>query len=288
MSRNRFQSLIVSGHVLVNSDIIRDVDYSLKYGDEIFIEDINLEQETTHLTPDENVEFSILYEDEDIVVINKPAGVIVHPGAGNLSHTLVNGLLHHCGKSLSESENRPGIVHRIDKDTSGILVVAKNNFSHNELAKQFVSHTIKRKYICFCHSVPHPLSGKVETFVTRDKKNRLKMSVSQNDGKKAVTFYKTLKNFSGIASKVECELKTGRTHQVRLHMSHIGCSLIGDSTYKNKNYAHQSEISIISRQALHAYFLEFNHPSSGKLMHFETALPEDMDCLEIKLGLLKK
>ena len=156
--------------------------------------------------PDDQVPFEILFEDDDLLVINKPAGIVVHPGAGNRDHTLVNGLAYHCGKNLStiNSEIRPGIVHRIDKDTSGILVVAKNDFAHIQLSKQFEVHSIKRKYICFLYSVLRLLNGKIETLISRSEKNRLKMSVSQSKGKKAVTIYRTIKNFSNYASKVEC------------------------------------------------------------------------------------
>jgi 23S rRNA pseudouridine1911/1915/1917 synthase len=163
-------------------------------------------------------------------------------------------------------------------------VVAKNDFSHCKLAKQFATHSLTRKYICFCYSTPHPSWGKITTLIARDKNNRLKMSVSKNVGRNAVTFYKTLQTFSQFASKIECELKTGRTHQIRVHMSHLKCSLIGDSLYKVKNYAIPNEIANFvnrfPRQALHAYFLEFVHPRSQKIMRFESDLPEDMKELE--------
>lgn len=233
--------------------------------------------------------FSILYEDEDLLIIDKPAGVVVHPGAGNYSRTLVNGLAHHCGQSLSSGsdESRPGIVHRLDKDTSGILVVAKNDFAHAELARQFTTHSIARKYLCFCYAILRLPRGKIETLISRDGNNRLKMCVSRDGGKAAVTLYRTLETFSGIASKVECELKTGRTHQIRVHMSHLGHSLIGDSLYRAKNYSIPKEIAHyvnnFPRQALHAYFLEFSHPRSGKPMHFEADLPSDMQELELVL-----
>jgi 23S rRNA pseudouridine1911/1915/1917 synthase len=210
----------------------------------------------------------------------------VHPGAGNHSHTLVNGLVYHCGKALSSGSDqyRPGIVHRTDKDTGGILVVAKNDFSHAELAKQFAVHSVKRKYICFCFGIPQPQYGKIETLIARDKSNRLKMAVVPDNGRRAVTLYKTIKTFSTFAAKAECELETGRTHQIRVHMSHRKCSLIGDSLYKAKNYFIPKEIlnfvNGFSRQALHAYFLEFLHPRSQKKMRFTSDLPEDMQLLE--------
>jgi 23S rRNA pseudouridine1911/1915/1917 synthase len=285
LSRSKIRILILEGCVRVNSALITDPNYRPKVGDRILLKN-NRETAKPDLTPDADVKFSVLYEDEDLLIIDKPAGITVHPGAGNYSHTLINGLVHHCGESLSSGSDqyRPGIVHRIDKDTSGILVVAKNDFSHAKLAEQFAIHSIKRRYICFCHGVPQPLCGKIETFIARDKNNRLKMAVAPDSGRNAVTFYKTLKIFSTFAAKVECELKTGRTHQIRVHMSHRKCSLVGDSLYRAKNYAVPKEIADVinnfPRQALHAYFLEFSHPRSGKTLHFETDLPEDMRFLE--------
>jgi 23S rRNA pseudouridine1911/1915/1917 synthase len=285
MSRSRIQLLISSGCVQVNGKQLLDSNYRPKIGDKISLEE-NTAIRKPDLIPDASVAFSILYEDEDLLVIDKPAGVVVHPGAGNYAHTLVNGLVHHCGASLSSGsdEFRPGIVHRLDKDTSGILVAAKNDFTHAELAKQFAAHSISRKYLCFCYSILRFSQGKIETLISRDRNNRLKMCVSRENGKTAVTLYRTLETFAGIASKIECELKTGRTHQIRLHMSHLGHSLVGDSLYRRKNYAIPQEIShcinAFSRQALHAYFLEFLHPRSCKSMHFETNLPTDMLELE--------
>ncbi|MBR1734538.1 MAG: RluA family pseudouridine synthase [Alphaproteobacteria bacterium] len=284
LSRSKIKNLIETGHVFVNKKLITDPNYYLKAKEEITID---YSDNTQEIAPeaDCSVVFSILYEDQDIIVINKPAGVVVHPGAGNFSHTLVNGLVYHCD-CLSEGSNksRPGIVHRIDKNTSGILVIAKNDQAHAILAEQFQIHSIKRKYICFCYSVPRINNGKIETQISRDPKNRLKMSVSNNKGKKAITIYKTLKIFSTFAAKIECELHTGRTHQIRVHMSHMGHSLIGDHLYKKKNYAIpksiEKYINNFPRQALHAYFLEFTHPTTKKTMRFEIELPEDLKELE--------
>ncbi len=293
VSRTKIQSWIKGGFVYVNSREVADPNFSLKFDDNISVEE-NVPSDKIEIHPDEKVSFEILFEDDDLLVINKPAGVVVHPGAGNRDHTLVNGLAHHCGKNLStiNSEIRPGIVHRIDKDTSGILVVAKNDFSHMQLAKQFEVHSIKRKYICFLYSVLRPLNGKIETLISRSEKNRLKMSVSQSKGKKAVTIYRTIKNFSNYASKVECELLTGRTHQIRVHMSNLGNSLIGDRTYKVKNYSlpkeYVKEINEFPRQALHAYFLEFIHPRTKKIMRFECDMPDDMKNLEDLLNKIEK
>lgn len=284
-SRNKIQSMIISGCVSIDGRVIINVNYILKIRQRISICQ-NLDLQKSVLSADETVKFSILYEDNDLIVINKPAGVVVHPGAGNYEHTLVNGLAYYYGQFLSSGsdEYRPGIVHRIDKGTSGILVVAKNDHTHSHLTMQFQIHSIKRKYICFCYGVPAKTNGKIDTFIGRDRKNRLKMAVVKDPGKRAITFYRTLKVFSRYASKVECELHTGRTHQIRVHMSHMGHSLIGDSLYKAKNYSIPADISKyiyqFSRQALHAYLLEFIHPTTGKTMHFETDLPEDMMELE--------
>lgn len=277
----------------MNSKGVVDPNFSLKIEDVVSVEE-DVPSDKIEIRPDKEVLFEILFEDDDLLVINKPAGVIVHPGAGNRDRTLVNGLAYHCGKNLStiNSEIRPGIVHRIDKDTSGILVVAKNDFAHMQLAKQFEIHSIKRKYVCFLYSVLRPLNGKIETLISRSQNNRLKMSVSQSKGKKAVTIYRTVKNFSNYASKVECELLTGRTHQIRVHMSSLGNSLIGDRTYKVKNYSlpkeFAKEINEFPRQALHAYFLEFVHPRTEKIMRFECEMPDDMKNLEDLLNKIEK
>lgn len=293
VSRTKIQSWIKSGFVCVNSKEVIEPNFSLKIEDIVSVEE-DVPSDKIEIHPDEEVPFEILFEDDDLLVINKPAGVIVHPGAGNRNRTLVNGLAYHCGRNLStiNSEIRPGIVHRIDKDTSGILVVAKNDFAHMQLAKQFEIHSIKRKYVCFLYSVLRPLNGKIETLISRSQNNRLKMSVSQSKGKKAVTIYRTVKNFSNYASKVECELLTGRTHQIRVHMSSLGNSLIGDRTYKVKNYSlpkeFAKEINEFPRQALHAYFLEFVHPRTEKIMRFECEMPNDMKNLENLLNKIEK
>jgi 23S rRNA pseudouridine1911/1915/1917 synthase len=312
-SRSKIQEIITAGKVHVNDKVVADVNYHLKYRDEVTVscEHCVMSSERTPLIAESDVAFDVLYEDEDLLVVNKPAGLVVHPGAGNHQHTLVNGLMYHCGSAQLSSGSdamRPGIVHRIDKDTSGVIVIAKNDRSHAALAEQFRVHSIKRRYICFCYGVPAQLNGKIDTFIARDRKNRLKMAVSDNvrsnithnisdstccdanyKGKRAITFYRTLAVFSKFASKIECELHTGRTHQIRTHMAYIGNSLIGDSVYKAKNYAMPANIADyinkFPRQALHAYFLEFEHPTSKKIMHFETELPQDIKNLESTLFL---
>ncbi len=287
LSRTKIQDLIAEGFVQVNGIPEIRENFSLKPRDEILLIPHLATQENS-LIPDENVKFSINYEDESILVIDKPAGVVVHPGAGNFSGTLVHGLLSHCDSLSSGSEiSRPGIVHRIDKDTSGILVIAKNDFVHQKLAQQFAEHSIRRKYVCFCYGILQPERGRMETLISRDKNNRLRMAVSKNSGKKAITIYNTLEKFGKFVSKVECELKTGRTHQIRVHLSHLGHSLIGDKLYKFKNYALPTEnrdlIENFPRQALHAFFLEFQHPVSGKILTFTSEIPKDMKELERRL-----
>ena len=187
-----------------------------------------------------NIFLDVIFEDKDILVINKPKGMVVHPGAGNFENTLANALIFKYKNSLSNLNGklRPGIVHRIDKETSGILVVAKNNLSHSNLGKQFSDHSIKRKYKCLVWGVVRPLNGRIETLISRNKKNRQLMSVSEIVGKKAITNYKTLKVFNKKdipkISLLECELETGRTHQIRVHLKYKGASILGDKKYGKK------------------------------------------------------
>ena len=290
-SRSKIQAMISSGCISIDGQTILDPNFAVKFKSEITLRHDSAPQKLS-LTPDASVEFVVLYEDEDLIVVDKPAGVVVHPGAGNYEHTLVNGLAHYCGTNLSTGSDdcRPGIVHRIDKDTSGILVVAKNDQAHAGLARQFHEHSIERKYVCFCYGIPGCSSGKIETQIARSKLNRLKMAVTDEDGKHALTSYRTLRTFSKYAAKIECELHTGRTHQIRVHMSHIGHSLIGDSLYKVKNYAMHREIAgyvrEFPRQALHARLLSFIHPITAKVMRFESEIPEDMTELEEIFGQL--
>lgn len=284
ISRSKIQQVIEAGGVFVNGIPVSDSGHKAKIGDIINFNSELCSNDRPDLEPDSSVSFDVLYEDEELLVINKPAGVVVHAGAGNRKHTLVNGLIYHCNLSRGSDDSRPGIVHRIDKDTSGILVVAKNDYVHAALAEQFALHSITRKYICFCYGVFNLRNNKIETMIARDRSNRLKMAVSENAGKRAVTIYRTLQTYGSFASKLECELKTGRTHQIRVHLSSLGHSLIGDSLYKFKTYSLPKNVAekIISftRQALHAYYIEFIHPITGKAMAFKNDLPEDMKILE--------
>ena len=231
-------------------------------------------------------------------MVNKPSGMVVHPGAGNFKKTLVNALVFQYKKKLSNINGglRPGIVHRIDKETSGLLVVAKNNLAHSKLAKQFSEHTIKRKYLALVWGVIRPLKGKIETLIGRSKKNRQLMTVSEVKGKKAITNYSTQKvyNINDVPkiSLVECELETGRTHQIRVHMSYKGNPLLADKQYGKKNIKFkkinkdfEKKISSLNGQTLHAKSLGFFHPHNNKFMSFESSLPKNYKKL---LDLLNK
>ena len=241
----------------------------------------------------------ILFEDNDLLIINKPSGMVVHPGAGNYDKTLVNALIYKYKNKLSNINGslRPGIVHRIDKETSGLLVVAKNNITHANLGKQFSEHKIERKYIGLVWGIIEwQFKGKIKTLISRSKKNRQLMTVSSISGKKAITNYKTLKVFNikdiPKISLIECELETGRTHQIRVHMQYKGASLLGDRQYGKKNIKFkkinrdfEKRLSILSGQALHAKSLGFLHPKKNKFISFDSKLPNDFNKL---LNLLEK
>lgn len=227
----------------------------------------------------ENIQLDILYEDDDVLVVNKPAGMVVHPGAGNHSGTLVNALLHHCKDSLSGigGVKRPGIVHRIDKDTSGVLVVAKNDFAHVHLSEQFSAHTIERVYQAFVWNFVQNETGTVVGNIGRSSSDRQKMAVVKVGGKSAITHYQRQDvYYNGLVSLVQCVLETGRTHQIRVHMTSINHSLIGDSVYGQIPKSAPAYLRYFPRQALHAGFLAFIHPKTGKRMAFEAPLPNDL------------
>ena len=284
-TRSFVKKLILQKFVSVNRKICISPSLKIKTNDKIIIKMIK--ERENELIP-KKIRLNIIYEDSDILVINKPKGLVVHPGAGNFQNTLANGLVFRYKKNLSNlnGDFRPGIVHRIDKETSGLLVVAKNNLSHSVLSKQFSNHTIKRKYDCLVWGVIRPLTGKIETLITRNKNNRQLMTVSEINGKRAVTNYKTVKVFTGKdipkISLVECELETGRTHQIRVHFKYKGTSLIGDEQYGKKNIKFKKvnklfleNLNLIKGQALHAKTLEFNHPTKKKWMSFGSNYPVD-------------
>jgi 23S rRNA pseudouridine1911/1915/1917 synthase len=263
-SRTQVQQWIKEGHVLVNGTPVKS-NYKCSINDkiEIFIPD----PEVLDVLPEE-MGLDIYYEDQDVLVVNKPRGMVVHPAPGHLTGTLVNGLMAHC-KDLSGINGvlRPGIVHRIDKDTSGLLMVAKNDMAHESLVNQLVAKTVTRKYKAIVHGViPHDF-GTIDAPLGRDPKDRQSMTVV-DDGKHAVTHFHVLERFSAF-TLVECQLETGRTHQIRVHMKYIGYPLAGDPKYGPKKTLE------IDGQALHAGVLGFTHPRSGEYLEFEAPLPED-------------
>jgi 23S rRNA pseudouridine1911/1915/1917 synthase len=285
LSRSNIKKIIKLEQVKINSFIVVHASKKLKINDNIEITLIPTEK--TNILP-AKIKLNIVYEDKDIVIINKPAGMVVHPGAGNHNNTLVNALIYKYKKKLSNvnGNTRPGIVHRIDKETSGLLVVAKNNNAHSNLGKQFSDHTIKRTYQALSWGVLRPMKGRIETLVGRSRKNRQLMSVTEMSGKKAVTNYTTVKIFEikdiPKISFIECELETGRTHQIRVHMAYKGCSLLGDQQYGKKNIKFkkinkdfENKLKILNRQALHAKSLGFMHPLTNKFMQFKSKLPQD-------------
>ena len=235
ISRTRIKNLILKGKLKLNNEIINNPSKKTSAGDEIIFQ--IPEPEEASLKP-YNFKLEIIHEDEDLLIINKPAGIIMHPGAGNYDKTIVNALMHYNKDSLSTigDELRPGIVHRIDKDTSGLIVIAKNDITHENLSHQFSEHTVTRVYQLLIWGKLRPSSGKIDTFITRSSKNRQMMEVSSSKGKRAITNYKTIEIFENdntpTLSLVECRLETGRTHQIRVHMTHMGNSIMGDGKYK--------------------------------------------------------
>ena len=294
LTRSNIKKIINSDYVKINKKIADSSSKKVKLNDIIEIK--FLIKNSDKLLPNK-IKLNIHFEDQDILIINKPKGMVVHPGAGNYKNTLANALVYKYKDKLSNinGELRPGIVHRIDKETSGLLVVAKNNLSHSKLGKQFSEHSIKRKYLCLVWGVIRPLQGRIETLISRNKKNRQLMTVSDFNGKKAITNYKTIKVFSikdiPKISLIECELETGRTHQIRVHMKYKGASLLGDNQYGKKNIKFKKvnedffkKLSVLNGQALHAKSLGFIHPSKNKWVNFESELPSDFKKL---LDLLK-
>ena len=284
-TRTYLKKLIQSNRVRINNFIISSPSSKVKHRDLIIIDII--EENIQEIIP-KKIKLDIVYEDKDILLINKPKGMVVHPGAGNYRNTLVNALLYKYKKNLSNINGvlRPGIVHRIDKETSGLLVVAKNNFSHSNLGDQFAKHSIKRKYLCLAWGVIRPLKGKIVTLISRSKKNRQLMTVSDVNGKKAITNYKTVKVFNikdiPKISLIECELETGRTHQIRVHLKYKKTSLLGDTHYGKKkikfkkiNNEFLKRLNKLSGQALHAKTLGFTHPTTKKNLIFNSNLPDD-------------
>ena len=289
LSRTRLQSLIKNKNVKINGNIINSPSKKIKSEDNI---EVNFPPPIeTHIKPS-NIKLDILYEDDDLIIINKSAGVVIHPGAGNHQNTIVNGLLFKYKKNLSNigGKLRPGIIHRIDKDTSGVIVVAKNDNAHINLSKQFSEHTIKRKYEALVWGSLKPQSGIINEKIGRSERNRQLMAVKKEKGKIAITNYKTIKIFKNSdlpkISLIECQLETGRTHQIRVHMNFKGSPIVGDKSYgksktkfKKINLVAEKIIGDFTRQALHAKSLGFVHPTTKKNVFFESKRPKDFDKL---------
>jgi len=298
LSRTRIKNLILKGKLKLNGKVINSPSHKVLKGNKI-----NLEIPEPKKASLKSFDFklNIIYEDNDLLVINKPAGIIMHPGAGNYDNTIVNALMHYCKGNLSNigDELRPGIVHRIDKDTSGLVVIAKNNETHEDLSNQFNKHTINRIYQLMIWGKLRPQSGKIETLITRSTKNRQLMEVGINRGRNAVTNYKTLEVFENdrtpTLSLVECKLETGRTHQIRVHMKHKGNNILGDKKYKKKfkkfrNIDADLEKLILKldRQFLHAKTLGFTHPINRKEIEFSSFLPQELEKILKMLRKLSK
>ena len=294
ISRTRVKNLILNKSLKLNNKIMIDPAKKVKYGDILSL--LIPEPKKASLKP-YKYKLDIIYEDKDLIVLNKPAGIIMHPGAGNFDNTIVNALINYDKDSLSNigDEMRPGIVHRIDKNTSGLVVVAKNNQSHEHLSNQFSRHSIKRIYQLLIWGKIRPSKGKIETLITRSSKNRQMMEVSNMRGKKAITNYKTVELFENknipTLSLLECKLETGRTHQIRVHMNYLGNSIVGDDKYKKKfkkirniDPLIEKRLLSLKRQFLQAKTIGFIHPKKNKELIFNSILPQE---LEIILKMLR-
>ena len=264
-SRSRLQSLIHDGHIVLNGKATRPRTI-LREGDRIHLSEPPPEKIETE---PEEIPLEVLFEDADLLVINKPAGMVVHPGAGNARHTLVNALLAHC-RTLSGigGKERPGIVHRLDKETSGCLVVAKNDATHQNLSRQFAERTVEKIYLALVAGTMRKAHGIIDASIGRHRKHRQRMTVSEDRGRTARTDYRVVKSQNGI-SLVECVLHSGRTHQIRVHLHHLGHPVLGDKVYGRKGARE------FPRQMLHAWKLGFNHPRTGKRLTFEAPVPAD-------------
>ena len=294
ISRNRIKNLILDKKLKLNGKTLENP--SKKVSQDDILELIIPKPKKISLKPYE-FKLKICYEDEDLIILDKPAGIVMHPGAGNFDNTIVNALINYNKNFLSNigDELRPGIVHRIDKNTSGLVVIAKNNQTHENLSIQFANHSITRIYQLLIWGKIKPSKGKVETFITRSSKNRQLMEVSKTKGKNAITNYKTIEIFENkntpTLSLLECKLDTGRTHQIRVHMSYLGNNIVGDDKYKKKfkkikniNPLLEKKLLNLNRQFLHAKTLGFIHPKKNKEMIFNSNLPLE---LEIILKMLR-
>jgi 23S rRNA pseudouridine1911/1915/1917 synthase len=295
LSRSRLKALILAGSVSLGGAPVRDPAYHVAPGDTITID---VPEAVAPEPAGEDIALDIVYEDDDIIVIDKPSGLVVHPAAGHETGTLVNALIAHCGSSLSGigGVKRPGIVHRLDKDTTGLMVVAKNDRAHKSLTEQFADHgrtgAMRRGYLAFAWELPGRQRGTVDAPIDRHPFAREKMAVRAG-GREAITHWELREAFNGrngkpVAALLACQLETGRTHQIRVHLSHIGHPLMGDAVYgphfKTKasrlRPASQAALTALGRQALHAYLLALEHPKTGEILHWEAALPKDLLLLQ--------
>ena len=289
ISRTRIKNLILDKKLKVNNKILVDPSKRLSIND--IIDLVIPEPKKTSLKP-YKYKLDIIYEDDDLIVLNKPAGIVMHPGAGNFDNTIVNALLNYNKNSLSNigDELRPGIVHRIDKNTSGLVVIAKNNETHENLSNQFKNHSITRVYQLLIWGKLRPSKGKIETLITRSTRNRQMMEVSNTKGKKAITNYKTIEIFENdntpTLSLLECKLETGRTHQIRVHMKFLGNNIVGDDTYKKKfkkikniDPLLEERLLSLKRQFLHAKTIGFIHPKKKEEMIFNSILPQELEII---------
>lgn len=266
ITRSFVQKLIDKKNISVNSNY-KSCNYKIRYNDII---EVNIPSPEIIKTLPENIPLNIIYEDDDLLVVNKPKGMVVHPAVGNFAGTLVNALLYHCGDTLSgiNGEIRPGIVHRIDKDTSGLLIVAKNDYAHNKLALQIKEHSFNREYEAVVYGNIKNQEGIIDAPIGRNPADRKKMAVTSKSSKNAITHYRVLNRYNGF-THIKLKLETGRTHQIRVHMAYIGHPVAGDILYGPKKV-----IKSLNGQCLHARLIGFIHPRSGKYIEFETELPD--------------
>jgi 23S rRNA pseudouridine1911/1915/1917 synthase len=286
LSRSRIKTLIDEGRLRGETGPVTQPAEPVKAG-ATYILDLPAPIDATPRP--QQIPFPILYEDADLIVLDKPAGLVVHPAPGNLDGTLVNALLAHCGPSFTGigAERRPGIVHRLDKDTSGVMVVAKTQLASDALTAAFAARDLDRTYHALVWGLPQPLSGEIEGAIGRDKRDRKRMAVVDHGGKFALTRYRTMRAWQTSLALVECRLATGRTHQIRVHFAHIGHPIVGDPLYLRRvptaakaiNQPLRGHLLDFPRQALHAASLGFKHPRTGQPVHFEAALPADMEAL---------
>lgn len=277
LSRSYIQHLIENDFVTVNEKKCKS-NYKCKLNDKVVV---NAEEQKELDVVAENIPLDIVYEDDDIIIVNKPKNMVVHPACGHESGTLVNALLYHCGERLSTINGviRPGIVHRIDRNTTGLLVVCKNDLAHRNLAEQLKAHSITRKYHAICYGIFREPEGTVDAPIGRHEKDRKKMAINHKNGRRAVTHYKVLKELNHQYSYIECTLETGRTHQIRVHMASIGHPILGDDVYGPKN----PKIKDLEGQTLHAKVLGFVHPTTNQYVEFDSDLPEYFQKLIDKL-----